>query len=353
MLFRINENKMQRLEDTTFEQQKLKERQVQDMLKTRIDVIAPDTLVVAEEFCDWKDSRRRIDLLGIDKNANLIVIELKRTQDGGHMELQALRYAAMVSTLTFDKLVETYSRYLAANNLLKDAKDDLLEFLGWNEEDDDQFAQEVKIILVSAEFSKELTTSVMWLNDFGLDIRCVRMRPYASKGETIVDVQPIIPLPEAADYQVRIREKKQREREARHSSRDRTKYDVSIAGEKYEKLGKGRMILRIVSDIISRGHGKPNDIIKAIPSTAKKDTYLFEDYDGELNPEQFGELYRRNYPNDSRERYFIKEGELFHVDGKTYAFSNEWGPTTLEAVDALKTAFPELNIRYEPAGVKE
>ena len=135
----------------------------------------------------------------------------------------------------------------------------------------------------------------MWLNDFGLDIRCVRMRPYASNGETIVDIQPIIPLPEAADYQVRIREKKQREREARHSSRDRTKYDVSIAGEKYEKLGKGRMILRIVSDIISRGYGKPNDIIKAIPSTAKKDKYLFEDNDGELNSEQFGELSRGQY----------------------------------------------------------
>ncbi len=43
--------------------------------------------------------------------------------------------------------------------------------------DEEQFGQEVKIVLASAEFSKELTTSVMWLNDFGLDIRCVRMHP--------------------------------------------------------------------------------------------------------------------------------------------------------------------------------
>ena len=33
------------------------------MLKKNIDVIAPDILVVAEEFGDWDDSRRRIDLL--------------------------------------------------------------------------------------------------------------------------------------------------------------------------------------------------------------------------------------------------------------------------------------------------
>ena len=45
----------------------------------------------------------------------------------------------------------------------------------------------------------------------------------------------------------------------------------------------------------------------------------------------------------------MKDEELFHIDDKTYAFSNQWGVTTLEAVDALKMAFPELNINYERA----
>ena len=57
----------------------------------------PSGMVLAEEFGEWEASRRRIDLLVLDKDANLVVVELKRTDDGGHMELQALRYAAMVS----------------------------------------------------------------------------------------------------------------------------------------------------------------------------------------------------------------------------------------------------------------
>jgi len=64
-------------------------------------------------------SRRRIDLLGIDDQANLVVIELKRTEDGGAMDLQAIRYAAMVSAMTFAKAVETYDKYLIGRAPMK------------------------------------------------------------------------------------------------------------------------------------------------------------------------------------------------------------------------------------------
>lgn len=116
---------------------------------------------MAEEFGEWEDSRRRIDLLVVDKGGNLVVIELKRTEDGGHMDLQAIRYAAMISTLTFYKLVTIYAQYLKEHNIDQDATETLLEFLDWSDPNEEQFVQEVKIVLESAEFSKELTTSVM------------------------------------------------------------------------------------------------------------------------------------------------------------------------------------------------
>lgn len=82
-------------------------RDLQRLLRENIPVIAPDTLVLAEEYGEWDVSRCRIDLLGIERDANLVAIELKRPEDGGHMELQAIRYAAMVSTMTFDEAVYT------------------------------------------------------------------------------------------------------------------------------------------------------------------------------------------------------------------------------------------------------
>jgi hypothetical protein len=39
----------------------------------------------------------------------------------------------MISTLTFQKLVPIYERFLAANHIEKDATESLLEFLDWSE----------------------------------------------------------------------------------------------------------------------------------------------------------------------------------------------------------------------------
>ena len=158
----------------------------------------------------------------IDTDANLVVIELKRTDDGGHMELQALRYAAMVSAMTFEQLVDTFARYKSkAQPDLEAAKSAILEFLGWDEIDEQHFAQDTSIVLAAADFSKELTTAVMWLIERGIDIRCVRMKPYRmADGTVLLDVQQLIPLPEATDFQTQIGVKKQAERQNRSERHD-------------------------------------------------------------------------------------------------------------------------------------
>ncbi len=215
-IYELTQESIRPLVETTFAAARVSEREdLQRVLRERIEVISPDTLVVGEEFGEWEESRRRIDLLAVDRDANLVVIELKRTEDGGHMELQALRYAAMVSTMTFERVVEVYGDYLRRLHDDSDPREGLLEFLGWDEPDEDRFAQDVRIVLASAEFSKELTTAVMWLNDRDIDIRCVRIRPYSDDDRLLLDVQQVIPLPEAADYQIRIREKERRERKDR------------------------------------------------------------------------------------------------------------------------------------------
>lgn len=215
-IFELDKSGLKRLSPVGFASAQVQERRdLQRILREQSRELLDDVLVISEEFGDWDDSRRRIDLLGVDRDANLVVIELKRGDTGVHMELQAVRYAAMVSKMTFDQAVDAYARHLGDTS---DARAGLLGFLGWDEPSEDDFAQDVRIVLFSEDFSRELTSSILWLGEKGVDITCFRMRAYRLDERLLVDFQQIIPLKEAEDYQVRVRNKQlleQTERAAR------------------------------------------------------------------------------------------------------------------------------------------
>jgi len=106
-LFEMSSTKISGLQRMKFGDIGLIERSdLQRLLRDHIEVISPDTLVISEEFSNWDRSDQRIDLLGVDRQARLVV-ELKRTTVDSLADLQALRYTAMVSNMTFDEAVET------------------------------------------------------------------------------------------------------------------------------------------------------------------------------------------------------------------------------------------------------
>lgn len=238
-LYRVEPDDLIEVPPTTFAAERIREREeLQRLLRKRIEVLGEDLLVVAEEYSLFQDARRRIDLLAVDRRAQLVVIELKRTDDGGHMELQALRYAAMVSTMSYDDLVAAFGHYNGTDET--DARARLDE---WVEEADAPgvLANAVRLMLVSADFSTEITGTVLWLSEqYGMDISCWRLRPYRIGEEVLLDLTQIIPLPEAADFQVQQRRKGVTAAAARASEhgRDYTKYDVIVAGHRTGPLSK-------------------------------------------------------------------------------------------------------------------
>lgn len=193
----------------------MERKDIQQMLLDDISVLGEELFVIGEEFGDWEDSKRRIDLLCIDKQANLVVVEIKRTEDGGHMELQALRYAAMVANLTLDRAVASYARLISEADNTEKARQEILEFLSADSIEEIELTGEVRIVLVSGNFSSELTTAVIWLNKRNLDITCIRLQPYRLGEKLLIDASQIIPLPEAADYEVKAREQEQEVRKVR------------------------------------------------------------------------------------------------------------------------------------------
>jgi hypothetical protein len=346
-IYELSDTGIKRLQKTTFAERGVRERQdIQRLLRDQIEIISDQTMVIAEEFGDWDASRRRIDLLCIDKEANLVVIELKRTEDGGHMELQAIRYSAMISTMTFDQVVEAHRTFLVSIGSDEDSQQRILDFLEWDEPDEDSFAQDVRIVLASAEFSKEVTSAVLWLNDKGIDIRCVKMEPFYDGQRILLDIQQVIPLPETEQFQIQVRQKKQKEQQSKTSSRDFSKFMLSVRGRDYLGLNKRNLMHQLISKIIEGGV-RPEELT-AIISWRRGN--LFISFDGSLDEGKFVEQLMRLDTGGKlpkTKRYFCSQGELFVVDGKTYAMTNQWGVRTLEAVDLLSKKYPEMKISIE------
>src|SRR5579863_9952602 len=148
-IFQITKDNLVPLTETRFGAEGIYERRdLQRVVREHIEVFGDDLMVIAEEYGEWADSNRRIDLLCLDRLANLVVVELKRSEDGGHMELQAARYAAMVSAMTFEQMVSAHARYRNAFEPETDvARAGILEFLGWEGPNEDAFGGDVRIIL--------------------------------------------------------------------------------------------------------------------------------------------------------------------------------------------------------------
>jgi hypothetical protein len=234
-LYRYSTSKIEPLVRTTLAAEHIRERDdLQRLLIERMSIISDDLLVIAEEYNLFKDSRRRIDILAIDRTGTLVVMELKRTEDGGHMELQALRYAAMVSTVTLDHLVQTLAD--SRNIPVTEARDTILN---WLDEPIEELPNHVRIVLVAADFSTEITSTVLWLNEnYSTDISCFRLVAYRLDKDVLLDVQQIIPLPEAKDFQIQQRQKGAAVTAGISAGRDFTRYNLQLTGLIFPNLSK-------------------------------------------------------------------------------------------------------------------
>lgn len=221
-IFEVKAGGLSKLAQTSLGTEQLWERRdLQAYLRQHLNEIdgTQDLLVIAEEFADWTDSKRRIDLLAVDRRGNLVVIELKRGVTGEHMELQAVRYAAMVSTLTLDQAAEAFTRFRAAvgdAGTVDDARSEIIAHID-AEQPEEEFGRDVRIVLISEDFSLEVTSAIMWLSAKGVDITAIRLAVHRLEDRVLLDFLQVIPFKGAEEYQVRIRNKEQSEQEIRRN----------------------------------------------------------------------------------------------------------------------------------------
>ncbi|WP_374972403.1 hypothetical protein [Spongiibacter marinus] len=214
MIFSISDSldRAKKIKGSSFTGLNIWERKhIEEWVRTNPEILGEDLLIVSVEFDRFSNSNDRLDLLAVDREGNLVVVELKRDSAAGYADLQAIRYAAMVSSMTIEKLVPYYMAYKKKydDEPLTDleAKEQIIEFV-----ESDSFSElstKPRIILCSEGFSQEITTTVLWLRDSEIDISCVSITPYKLNDTIIVVPKVVIPLEEARQYLIDIKRKEE------------------------------------------------------------------------------------------------------------------------------------------------
>jgi hypothetical protein len=159
-----------------------------------------------------------------------------------------------------------------------------------------------------------------------------------------VDVQQIIPLPEVQEYQVQVREKAQKERQARTSGADYKRFDVRIDGEPHPTMSKRSAIFLICKHICEKGVN-PDDITALFDWAPNR---VWFSVDGVVDAPEFRRIADAQTSSGTyHSRWFCGDGELIEANGKTYALSNQWGdPYWLKAMTLLKERYPQFKIDF-------
>jgi len=227
MIFSISGelSKAEKIVADTFIGLNIWERQhVEEWVRANPEILGEDLLILSIEFDRFVNSNDRLDVLALDRDGYLVVVELKRDSAAGYADLQALRYAAMVSSMTIEKLIPYYiayrHKYFGESLSAGDARTQITEFV--ESESFTEIPSRPRIILCSEGFSQEITTTVLWLRGSQIDITCVKITPYKISDKIIIVPRVVIPLEEAKQYLIEIKAKEEELEQANRTNRRRT-----------------------------------------------------------------------------------------------------------------------------------
>lgn len=259
-MYSISSNKAIKIEPVTFSELGMIENDVEEILRTSIDMICDEEgsmLVVGRQVKNEKNGRS--DLTAVDNNGNIVLIEIKRdikdiVSKKEAFEFQAIRYAASYATIeTADDLVkkvyapyiEKYKNEFEIGSLTSYELGirKLNEFLKVNGAEN-SFNEKQKIILAASDYDEQTLSAVAWLNSNNVDMSCYKLTPFKIYGEIYLDAEKILPVQEYDDYYVNLMDK---------SLPESVKKNKSIT----------KAVLPKIDSLLEWGAVKPGDVIVA------------------------------------------------------------------------------------------
>ena len=186
----------------------LKEREdLQEWVLAHPNILGPGVMVVTFEFDRWWSTSGaapldRLDVLGLDETGRLVVAELKRDRAPDTVEMQAIKYAAMVSRFTPDVLASQHARFQTKRGEECSEADAMDRLLAHAETLDIEILRRPRIVLVANDFPPVVTATAVWLNEMEIDVTLVQFQAYRAADKVVLSVSQVYPVHDVEDFTV-------------------------------------------------------------------------------------------------------------------------------------------------------
>ena len=214
-------NRLTEIVKTTFHDLGFREREhLQEWIAKTPSCLDEELLIIQKEFDGFADTNERLDLLALDRSGALVIIENKLDDTGRDVTWQALKYVSYCSTLSKTQIISIYQEYLDKQGKGEKAEDKLEDFFDGTSVDEIELNdQDQRMILVAGNFRKEVTSTVMWMINHNISVKCFKATPYKHGEDLLLDIEQIIPVKESTDYFIKMADKAKESQNAKVSNK--------------------------------------------------------------------------------------------------------------------------------------
>jgi hypothetical protein len=135
----------------------LNEKELEDLLCEHIEILNNDWLVIGRQV--RTSANKLIDILCMDRDGDIVIVELKKGMTPREVTAQAIDYASCVEQLHPEDFAEIFLRYSDGNKTLGDAYREKFS----NDLDEDAIKQNVKMVIVASKMDDSTERIITYL----------------------------------------------------------------------------------------------------------------------------------------------------------------------------------------------
>ncbi len=183
-VYRVEDDDLHRIKKQEF----AKEQHLEDRLTRpgRVQIGNVDILIIDRQGGFDDTSQDSLDILGIDKNGNTVIVELKQNKGRRKVIAQALDYTSRIRNDNYERLDERYQNFNEGEKGKQQLRDVHAEHFDLGDPlSHSEFNSESRIVLVGTDFDTRLVDTADFLREHDIDVVLVEYETYQDEDRGI------------------------------------------------------------------------------------------------------------------------------------------------------------------------